>query len=67
MGKILSALSWQQIVTFLLGTLAPLLIAKMVPPGELQTALLSACSSLLAVLVVVLRKPSAEGGSAIAK
>jgi hypothetical protein len=67
LGKILSALSIQQVVTFVLSTLAPLLIAKLVPPGDLQTTLLSACASLLSLLMVVLRKPSTSGGSALSK
>ena len=67
LSKLLGALSLPQIITFILGTLAPIVVQKLVPPGELQTVILQGCASLMAILLVILRKPSDEGGSALKK
>lgn len=64
-ARLLGALSLPQIVSFVLGTLAPILIMKLIPPGELQTTVLASVASLLGLLTVLLRKSSEDGGTAL--
>jgi hypothetical protein len=64
---ILGALNIQQVITFIFSTAAAVIISKLVSDPELQKVLIVASSNIGALLVVLLRKPSAEGGSAVSK
>lgn len=63
MGKLLGALSLGQIITFLFGTILPYVINMVVPSGDLHNALMDLLPGIMALLMVLLRKPSAEGGA----
>ena len=63
MGKLLGALNIGQIITLVLGTVAPVVIKALIPSGDLQTTVLGLVASLLSLLMVVIRKPSATGGT----
>lgn len=66
-AKLLGAMSWQQIVLWVVGTGGVYLIQHFVPAGDLQAALLTLDANLVAFLTVLFRKPSTEGGSALSK
>lgn len=69
MGKFLLALlktlNLSQIVAFVFMTAAPYVIGLVVKDPALQLHLISLASSIGAALLVILRKPSAEGGTVV--
>ena len=65
MGKILGTLSLAQILSFVVGTIGVYLIEQFVPAGDLRTSLLALDSQLVALIAVIFRKPSSEGGAVV--
>ena len=63
MGKLLGALNLTQILTFLFGTVLVFLAKLVLPAGEVQNAVLAFLPQLLALILVLVRKPSSEGGT----
>lgn len=60
---ILSAVNVGQIVTFVFMTAAPVIVHALVKDPTIAAAIISLCSSIGAALLVVLRTPSAAGGT----
>lgn len=63
-GRILGALSWEQIVIWVVGTGGVYAITHLIPSGDLQSALLAIDANLVSILSILFRKPSSDGGSA---
>jgi hypothetical protein len=62
-GLVLKAMNWQQVLTFIVGTVGVYAIQHFVPAGQLQTLLLGADANLVALIAIVFRTPSAQGGT----
>lgn len=63
----LQSLNLAQILTFVFGTIFVFLIEQFIPAGDLRTVLLSLNAQLLALILVLVRKPSVEGGTTAVK
>ena len=61
--KLLGTLNLAQIVTFVFGTGTVFLLEQYVPAGDLRSTLLALNTQLLALVLVLVRKPSDQGGS----
>ena len=64
MGKLFGAINVGQVVTFVFMTGAPVLIRALVKDPGFQDALITLAANIGAVLLVILRKPSDQGGTA---
>lgn len=58
-----SSLNLAQILSFVFGTIFTFLIENFVPAGDLRTTLLALNTNLLALVLVLVRKPSVQGGT----
>lgn len=63
MKGLFGALSLPQILTFIFGTALVFVVKALLPEGELQTAILNVLPQILAILLVLTRKPSDSGGT----
>ncbi len=64
MPSFLKALSVSQVIIFIFATALPFLINALVKDPELNKAISGVLEPIMAVLLVLFRKPASEGGSA---
>lgn len=63
MKNLFSSLNLSQIITFVFGTVVVFILEKFMAAGDLRSTLLALNAQVMALLLVLVRKPSAEGGT----
>lgn len=63
MKNLFSSLNLSQIITFVFGTVVVFVLEKFMPASDLRSTLLALNAQVMALLLVLVRKPSTEGGT----